>query len=77
MYNTVNFEFLIFNSPEPPVKGDEELLVCAALSVPAETIDVCDCLIEGTQLIELGEGALHQFGILTEELALVQETVAQ
>ena len=52
-------------------EGDEELLIGATLGIPSEAVDVRDSLVERTQLIEFGKRLLHQFGVLTEQLALV------
>ena len=48
------------------MEGYYKLLVRTALGVPSESADVIHRLVEGTQLVEFGEGALHQFGVLTE-----------
>ena len=60
------------------MQAHDKLLVTIALGVPLEArVDITHRLVERLEFVDLREGALHQLGILTEQLTLVQESVAQ
>ena len=61
----------MYHLSEAAVQRDQELLIGAALLVPIELADIVHRLVKRTEVVQFGQRALHQFGILTEQLARI------